>query len=83
MRMLHRALVGATDASGQSIFSGRTVTGFSNFEEEKLGAVEDVPFLLQSRLESLGAKYEKATEPWGVSLRVTTDFGWSLMCCLF
>jgi len=28
-----RALIGATDANGKSIFSGRAATGFSNTEE--------------------------------------------------
>jgi hypothetical protein len=35
-----RALVGATDANGKSIFSGRAATGFSNAEEEAVGMVE-------------------------------------------
>ena len=35
-----RALVGATDANGKSIFSGRAATGFSNTEEEAVGMVD-------------------------------------------
>jgi hypothetical protein len=34
-----RALVGATDADGRSIFSGKAATGFSNVEEEEVGMV--------------------------------------------
>ena len=34
-----RALIGATDANGKSIFSGRAATGFSNTEEEAVGMV--------------------------------------------
>ncbi|KAH9951819.1 class I glutamine amidotransferase-like protein [Amylocystis lapponica] len=59
------ALVGATDASGKSIFSGKTVTGFSNVEETQAGKVKDIPFLLEDRIVSLGGTYEKAAEPWG------------------
>jgi putative intracellular protease/amidase len=31
--------------------------------------VKEIPFLLEDRIVSLGGKYEKAAEPWGVSLR--------------
>ncbi|KAJ8593303.1 class I glutamine amidotransferase-like protein [Rhizopogon salebrosus TDB-379] len=58
------ALVGATDASGESIFAGKPATGFSNVEEEIVGKVKDVPFLLEDKIKSLGGKYEKAPEPW-------------------
>ena len=34
------ALVGVTDASGKSIFAGRSATAFSNTEEEAVKAVE-------------------------------------------
>ncbi|TFK43586.1 class I glutamine amidotransferase-like protein [Crucibulum laeve] len=64
------ALVGAVDASGKSIFNGRSFTGFSNTEEEMAGKVKDVPFLLEDKISSLGGKYEKAAEPWGVKLVV-------------
>ncbi|OAX33936.1 class I glutamine amidotransferase-like protein [Rhizopogon vinicolor AM-OR11-026] len=59
------ALVGATDASGKSIFAGKPSTGFSNVEEEMVDKVKDVPFLLEDKIISLGGKYEKAAEPWG------------------
>lgn len=35
-----RALVGAVDASGKSIFAGKRFTGFSNAEEEAVGRVK-------------------------------------------
>ncbi|QRV90971.1 chaperone protein HSP31 [Ceratobasidium sp. AG-Ba] len=59
------ALVGANDKSGKSIFSGRNATGFSDAEEEQVGKVKDVPFLLETRIKELGGKYTKAEENWG------------------
>jgi hypothetical protein len=35
-----RALIGAADADGKSIFSGKGATGFSNTEEEAVGMVK-------------------------------------------
>ncbi|KAH7345133.1 class I glutamine amidotransferase-like protein [Rhizoctonia solani] len=58
------ALVGVTDASGKSIFSGRNATGFSDDEEEQVGKVKDVPFLLETRIKELGGKYTKAEKAW-------------------
>ncbi|KAH9853675.1 class I glutamine amidotransferase-like protein [Lenzites betulinus] len=58
------AIVGATDAEGKSIFKGRKATGFSDLEEEQIGKVKDVPFLLEARIKELGGAYEKAPEPW-------------------
>ncbi|PCH41499.1 class I glutamine amidotransferase-like protein [Wolfiporia cocos MD-104 SS10] len=59
------ALVGVTDASGKSIFSGRKATCFSNVEEEQVAKVKDIPFLVEDRIKELGGTYEKAAEPWG------------------
>lgn len=49
------ALVGARDAAGKPIVSGRTVTAFSDSEEKVVGLMEVVPFALESRLRELGA----------------------------
>ncbi|OBZ76559.1 Glutathione-independent glyoxalase HSP31 [Grifola frondosa] len=65
------ALVGATDASGKSIFSGKAATGFSNVEEEQVDKVKDIPFLLEDKIKSLGGVYEKAAEPWGAKVVVS------------
>ncbi|KAL4242037.1 Class I glutamine amidotransferase-like protein [Abortiporus biennis] len=64
------ALVGATDSQGKSIFEGRSATGFSNEEEGIAQAKLWVPFLLEDRLRSLGASYEKA-EAWGPKVIVS------------
>lgn len=53
------ALTNAYDDDGQPIIHGRTVAGFTNEEEEKAGLTSAVPFLLQSRLESQGARFTK------------------------
>jgi len=47
-------LVGATDASGQSIFKGKRLTGFSNVEEElaQVKAPEQIPWLLETKVRS-------------------------------
>ncbi|KAJ6520943.1 ThiJ/PfpI [Mycena capillaripes] len=64
------ALAGATDAKGKSIFEGRAATGFTNEEETQVGKIKDIPFLVEDKLKSLGAKFEKADEPWGVKVVV-------------
>jgi hypothetical protein len=37
-------------------------------EEVQFDGVNDVPFLLEDEIVRRGGKYEKAAEPWGVSL---------------
>lgn len=49
---------------GGSPFAGRTMTGFSNDEERDAGLADKAPWLLEDRLVALGAKYQKAPEPW-------------------
>jgi putative intracellular protease/amidase len=73
------ALAGATDSNGTSIFQGRRFTGFSNAEEEKVGKVNEIPFLLEDRLSKIpGSKYEKASELWGVSRIKRVFLSWIL-----
>jgi len=57
------AIVGVTGKDGKSIFDGKVVTGFSNVEE--IGSEEDIPFLLEDRIKSLGGVYVKADKPFG------------------
>jgi len=64
------ALVNVKDAQGKSIFAGKAATGFSNEEEIMMDKVKDVPFLLEDRIISLGGKYEKAAEAYGVHVVV-------------
>jgi putative intracellular protease/amidase len=51
------------DASGDSIVSGRRVTGFTNTEEDAVGLTDVVPFLVEDMLVSRGGLYEKG-EDW-------------------
>lgn len=51
------ALVGVTLADGQPLVAGKQIAAFTNSEEEAVGLTQHVPFLLQSRLEELGAKH--------------------------
>ncbi|KAE9410432.1 ThiJ/PfpI [Gymnopus androsaceus JB14] len=57
------ALVGVQTTDGKSIFAGKKVTGFSDAEEEISGTAETIPFLVETRIRSLGGEYIKA-DPW-------------------
>ncbi|MCX2974117.1 type 1 glutamine amidotransferase domain-containing protein [Halieaceae bacterium IMCC8485] len=56
-------LVNASAADGGALVKGLNVTGFSNSEEATVGLTEIVPFLLEDRLQALGAHYT-AGEDW-------------------
>lgn len=48
---------------GQNLVGGRTVTGFSNSEEEAVGLIDVVPFLLEDMLKENSAEYSRG-EDW-------------------
>ena len=52
-------LVDAKYSDGTPVVKGRKVSAFTNEEEEAVGLTDTVPFLLESRLEELGAKIVK------------------------
>ncbi|RUO66464.1 Putative intracellular protease/amidase [Pseudidiomarina planktonica] len=52
-------LLGAKSAGGDPLVQGRTVTGFSNSEEEAVGLTDVVPFLLEDALIKAGGHYRK------------------------
>jgi putative intracellular protease/amidase len=62
-------LVNAKDRSGRPIVEGRRVSAFTNSEEEAAGLTRAVPFLLETRLRSLGARVEVGPdfEPYAVA----------------
>jgi putative intracellular protease/amidase len=62
-------LVGAVDSDGKPVVAGRRVSAFTNAEEDAVGLTRAVPFLLQSKLESLGAKVETGPkfEPFAIA----------------
>ena len=53
------------DAEGRSIVEGKSVTGFSNSEEDGVALTDIVPFLVEDMLKEKGGQYSKA-EDWQV-----------------
>ncbi|WP_116133373.1 type 1 glutamine amidotransferase domain-containing protein [Tropicimonas sp. IMCC34043] len=51
-------------ADGKPLVAGRTVTGFTNSEEEGVGLTEVVPFLVEDMLVANGGDYQKGAD-WG------------------
>ncbi|MCW8930826.1 MAG: type 1 glutamine amidotransferase domain-containing protein [Gammaproteobacteria bacterium] len=51
------SLVNVKLSDGSYLVSGKTLTSFTNEEESAAGFTEKVPFLLESRLRKLGAKF--------------------------
>lgn len=47
---------------GQSVVHGKTVTGFTNSEEDAVGLTQVVPFLLEDMLAGNGGKYTKGAD---------------------
>jgi putative intracellular protease/amidase len=54
------SLIGVTLEDGTPLVKGKRVTGFTNEEEAATGLEGKMPFLLQSRLRSLGANFVEA-----------------------
>ena len=50
---------------GKPFVEGKTVTGFTNGEEEEVGLTKVVPFLVENELMNLGAAFSKVKN-WGV-----------------
>ncbi len=55
---------------GKMFVDGKTVTGFTNGEEDAVGLTKVVPFLVEDEMMSLGATFSKVRN-WGV--HVVTD----------
>jgi putative intracellular protease/amidase len=51
------ALVNATLPDGTPVVAGRTVTGFTNAEEDAVQLTDKMPFLLETKLKELGAEF--------------------------
>lgn len=47
---------------GEYLVKGKTLTGFSNSEEEGVGLVDVVPFLLEDAIKANGGNYEKGAD---------------------
>jgi putative intracellular protease/amidase len=59
------ALRHVTTPDGRPFVKGKTVTGFTNGEEEDVGLTKVVPFLVEDELMDLGATFSKVKN-WGV-----------------
>lgn len=55
-------LLNVNDSAGEPIVKGRSVTGFSNSEEEAVALTDIVPFLLEDELSKKGAEYQKVDD---------------------
>jgi putative intracellular protease/amidase len=69
------ALVNLTLSDGTYLVEGKEVSAFTNLEEEDVGVMEVLPFLLQTALEERGAKHVSApnfTAQVSVSERLVT-----------
>jgi len=53
------------------LLKDREVTAFSNVEEKMVGLKNNIPFSLEDRLKSLGAKYNSATIPFTSKVKVS------------
>jgi putative intracellular protease/amidase len=51
-------------ADGRPLVEGKTVTGFTNTEEDAVGLTKVVPFLVEDELKAKGGLYSKG-EDWG------------------
>ncbi|MEX1234149.1 MAG: type 1 glutamine amidotransferase domain-containing protein [Roseovarius sp.] len=49
-------------ADGKPLVSGKTVTGFTNTEEEGVGLTDVVPFLVEDMLKTNGGDYQKGDD---------------------
>jgi len=56
------ALVNAKLSDGSYLVAGKTVSSFTNSEEEKVGLTDVVPFLLATKFEERGAKHLPAPD---------------------
>lgn len=55
-------LLKVKDKNGNAIVKGKTITGFTNGEEEAVQLTDVVPFLLEDELIKQGANYQKADD---------------------
>jgi len=58
-------LVGAKAEDGTPLVAGRRVNAFTDAEERAAGLEDVVPYLLETRLRQLGARFEANAEPFG------------------
>jgi putative intracellular protease/amidase len=59
----------AKSPNGTPLVQGKSVTGFSNSEENTVGLTNVVPFLLEDELQKIGGNYSKSTDWQSYSVR--------------
>ncbi|MCO5559328.1 hypothetical protein L7F22_012925 [Adiantum nelumboides] len=59
-------------SDGSYLVNGRSVTSFTNEEEEQAGLTNNVPWLVETRLQERGAKFNKG-KPWTENVVVDKD----------
>lgn len=57
-------LIKVKDQNGDPLVKGKSITGFSNSEEEAVKLTDVVPFLLEDEFKKLGGHYSKGAD-WG------------------
>ncbi|OTB11590.1 hypothetical protein K445DRAFT_77646 [Daldinia sp. EC12] len=65
------AFVNVTLPSGENIMKGKEVSAFSNAEEDAVGMSKYMPFALEDKIKEDGAIFQKASEPWAPTVRVS------------
>ncbi|WP_408096554.1 type 1 glutamine amidotransferase domain-containing protein [Peredibacter sp. HCB2-198] len=58
------AMVNAKDKSGAPLLKGKTITAFTDSEEEAVGLTKVVPFLLEDSIKEQGANFKRGKD-WG------------------
>lgn len=61
-------------SDGSWLVAGKSVTSFTNEEEEQAGLTKAIPWLVETRLIERGAKFDK-TQPWGEKVIVDKTDG--------
>jgi putative intracellular protease/amidase len=56
------SLAGPVDEAGHPLVAGKRVSSYTDSEERAAGLDKTVPFLLETRLRSLGAQFEKGPD---------------------
>lgn len=74
-------LVNVKDENGKSIFFDRKATSYGNQEEEQTKTIDDIPFLVETRLTELGANYQRNEKLWGSC--VTIDGQRLFIFCIY
>lgn len=63
------AALANTRYNNEPLVRGKEVTGFANSEEDAMGLTDVVPFLVEDKMNQMGANYSKG-EDWGSYVRV-------------